>query len=131
MKKLILIDSNFFIALINRKDQWHDKSKRIIDKIEHQEKMVTDGVITEAITLTGSLLGGKIASTLYNNIKDNYKIHTTYHLYDKGMITHLKYDGKLSLVDALLLETMKELKINKIVTFNKDFDNKNNIIRIH
>jgi predicted nucleic acid-binding protein len=129
--KLILVDTNFFINLLDTKDRNHKKAKKILKKIEDKEKGVTDGVILESIALSGSLYGGKVATALYNNIKDNYKIFNTRHLYDRGMVTHLKYDGKLSLVDTLLIETMKDLGIHEIVSFDEDFDNRSGIIRIH
>ena len=128
---MILIDSNFFINLIDLKDRNHGRAKKILSKIENKEKIVTDGVILESITLAGSLFGGKIATELYNNIKDNYRIFQTYHLFNKGMKTHLKYGGSLSLVDTLIIETMKELNINELVSFDTDFDNKEGVIRIH
>jgi predicted nucleic acid-binding protein len=128
---MILVDTNFFINLLDTKDKHHRRAKEILSQIENREKIVTDGVILETMALTGSLFGGKIATNLYYNIKDNYKVHTTYHLFNKGMITHLKYDGTLSLVDTLLIETMKELNIHEIISFDKDFDNKQKIIRIH
>jgi len=128
---LILVDTNFFINLLDTKDKHHEKAKKILRKIEHEEKGVTDGVILESIAISGSLFGGKVATALYNNIKDNYVIHKTNHLYDKGMKTHLKYDGTLSLVDTLLIETMKELNIHEIISFDTDFDNKDRIVRIH
>jgi predicted nucleic acid-binding protein len=130
VRRLILIDTNFFISLLDKKDIHHEKAKTILQKIEHKEKIVTDGVILESITLSGSLFGGKIATILYQNIKDSYKIYNTNHLYDKGMIMHLKYDGTLSLVDTILIETMKELKIHEILSFDSDFDNKDGVIRI-
>ena len=128
---MILIDTNFFINLLDTKDKHHRKAKKILKKIENEEKVVTDGVILETMALAGSLYGGKVATELYYNIKDNYKIHQTYHLFNKGMISHLKYDGTLSLVDTLLIETMKELNIYELVSFDKDFDNKDRVVRIH
>ena len=71
--------------LLDTKDKHYEKAKKILRKIEYEEKVVTDSVILESITLSGSLFGGKVATALYNNIKDNYIIHNTNHLYDKGM----------------------------------------------
>jgi predicted nucleic acid-binding protein len=128
---LIFIDSCYFIALTIQKDQWHKKSIELLDIIEKEENcMVTDGVILETIAKVGYLGGGKKASLLYNNIKDNYTILTTNNLYDKAMVNHLKYDGNLSLVDVLIVEKMKELKAKKIISFDKDFDKVNGIIRL-
>ncbi|MEN6592616.1 MAG: type II toxin-antitoxin system VapC family toxin [Methanobacterium sp.] len=128
---MILVDTNFFINLLDTKDRHHGRAKEILSRIEHEEKYVTDGVIFESIAISGTLYGGKIATDLYHNIKDNYKIYNTYHLLDKGMITHLKYDGSLSLVDTLILETMKELGIHEIISFDTDFDDKDGVIRVH
>ena len=132
MGKLIFIDSSFFIALSNQKDQWHEKAIRLLDKIETDKNcIVIDGVILETIAKVGYLGGGKKATLLYNNIKDNYIIHTTNHLYDKAMINHLKYDGTLSLVDVLIVEKMKELRVSEIISFDKDFDKVKGIVRVH
>ncbi|GAA5818634.1 MAG: type II toxin-antitoxin system VapC family toxin [Methanobrevibacter sp. CfCl-M3] len=128
---MIILDTNFFINLLDTKDKHHERAKKILKKIEKKEKVVTDGVILESITISGSLYGGKKATELYHNIKDNYTIFNTNHLYDKGMNTHLKYDGTLSLVDTLLIEAMKELGIHEIVSFDEDFDNKDGVVRIH
>lgn len=129
---MIFIDSTYFIALSSKKDQWHQKAVKLLDKIENEENcIVIDGVILETIAKLGYLSGGKTASLLYNNIKDNYIIYNTNHLYDKAMVNHLKYDGTLSLVDVLIIEKMKELKANEIISFDTDFDKVSGIVRKH
>lgn len=67
VKNLILIDTNFFISLLNKKDLHHKKAKKILQRIENQEKVVSDGVILESISLAGSLFGGKVTTALYYN----------------------------------------------------------------
>ncbi|MCC7561964.1 MAG: PIN domain-containing protein [Methanobrevibacter arboriphilus] len=128
---MIFIDSCYFIALSIKKDQWHNKAISLLDIIEEENCMITDGVILETIAKVGYLGGGKKANMLYNNIKDNYTILTTNNLYDKAMVNHLKYDGNLSLVDVLIIEKMKELKTEKIISFDKDFDKVDGIVRLH
>ncbi|MDR2967365.1 MAG: PIN domain-containing protein [Methanobacteriaceae archaeon] len=129
---MIFIDSTYFIAVISQKDQWHEKAVKLLDKIENENNcIVIDGVILETIAKVGYLGGGKKANQLYNNIKDNYIIYSTNHLYDKAMVNHLKYDGTLSLVDILIIEKMKELNAKKIISFDFDFDKIEGIVRIH
>jgi len=70
VRKLILVDTNFFINLLDTKDRYHERAVEILSKIENEEKYVTDGVIFESITISGSLYGGKIATDLYHNIKE-------------------------------------------------------------
>ena len=129
---MIFIDSCYFIALTIKKDQWHNNAISLLDVIKEEDNcMVTDGVILETIAKVGYLGGGKKANIVYNNIKDNYTILTTNNLYDKAMVNHLKYDGNLSLVDVLIIEKMKELKTEKIISFDKDFDKVDGIVRLH
>jgi len=128
---LILIDSNFFIALINENDQWNKRAVEILKQIKDEEKIVADVVILESISMIGKLFGGEIAKALYDNIKDNYAIHTTTHLYNKAMKAYLNYDGVLSLTDMLLIEYMKEIEINELVSFDSEFENVEGIKRIY
>ena len=128
---MIFIDSSYFIALSSKKDQWHEKAVKLLDRIEKEKNcIVIDGVILETIAKVGYLGGGKKAYLMYNNIKDNYIIYNTTHLYDKAMVNHLKYDGTLSLVDTLIIEKMKELKAKELISFDSDFDKVSGIVRI-
>jgi len=131
VKILILIDSNFFIALINENDQWNKRAVEILKQIKDEDKIVADVVILESITMIGKLFGGEIAKALYDNIKDNYSIHTTTHLYNKAMKSYLKYDGVLSLTDMLIIEYMKDIEVNELVSFDSEFDNVEGIKRIY
>lgn len=128
---MILVDSNLFIALTNQYDQWHEQSIKILSDIENEKKIIADVVILESINLVGSLLGGEIVKQLYDNIKDNYSIYATNELYDEAMISYLHYDGFLSLTDVLLLKIMEDLQIDRIVSFDSDFDKIKGIKRIH
>ncbi|MCG2727509.1 MAG: PIN domain-containing protein, partial [Candidatus Methanoperedenaceae archaeon] len=49
----------------------------------------------------------------------------------KGMETFLKYDGSISLADAVSVEIMKENRIKKIISFDGDFDKVREIERLH
>lgn len=127
---MILIDSSFFIAIFNKSDQWHKRALELFDIIENEERIIADVVILESVTLIGFISKGKKVKTLYDNLKDNYRIIETTNLYDEAMISHLHYDGALSLFDLLQIEIMKNLKINKIVSFDSDFDKVKGIRRI-
>ena len=70
---MILIDSNFFIALINEKDQYHKRaielSKEIMDE---DDKIVPLLMLSEVISSLSSRCGGKIAKIAYETIIDNF-----------------------------------------------------------
>lgn len=68
---------------------------------------------------------------LFNYIWDNHEVHyLNKEISFNAMKTFLQYDGTLSFADSVSIEVMKNLKIDKIVSFDSDFD-KANVIRIH
>jgi len=129
---MILVDSTFFTAIVNKKDQWHEDSLRVAKKIFNMEKIVSNLIISESITNVSSLFGGKIGKEVYYNIKDNYIIFEENRpIYDNTINTLLHYNGTLSYADCLSLEIMRELNIDKIASFDKDFDKVRGIKRIY
>jgi predicted nucleic acid-binding protein len=127
---LIFIDSSYIIALIVESDQWHDDALRLMDVVSKSEKIITHAMIIETINLIGKCMGGKIGEKIFNYICDNYRIYEKTDLLSRSMIEFLKYDGKISLADSTALITMQDFKIHEIVSFDKDFDGKNGVVRI-
>jgi len=101
-------------------------------KIEESDKMVSSLIISESVTMVGSLSGGKAGKLVYDYIMDNCTVfNSEKSIYDEAIQTYLKYDGTLSLVDVVSLELMKMFNFQEIVSFDSDFDKVNGIIRIH
>jgi predicted nucleic acid-binding protein len=64
-------------------------------------------------------------------MKDNCKIELADEdQYNQAIVTFLKYDGKLSLADALSVEVMKKYDVAEIVSFDSNFDRVSGILRI-
>jgi predicted nucleic acid-binding protein len=129
---LIFIDASFFIAASIKKDQWHTRVLEILPEVTKQEKMTSIVVLSEAVTMVGSLAGGKMGARLYNYIIDNHEVKfMDKDLSTKAMNFFLKYDGVLSFADSVSLELMKQDKIDTIASFDSDFDKVKGIMRIH
>jgi hypothetical protein len=129
---LIFIDASFFIAASIKKDQCHTRVLEILPEVTKQDKMTSIVVLSEAVTMVGSLAGGKMGARLYNYIIDNHEVK----FMDKDSSTQamnffLKYDGVLSFADSVSLELMKQCKVDTIASFDSDFDKVKGIIRIH
>ncbi len=129
---MIFIDASFFIAASIKKDQWHTRVLEILPEVTKQDKMTSIVVLSEAVTMVGSLAGGKMGARLYNYIIDNHEVK----FMDKDLSTQamnlfLKYDGVLSFADSVSLELMKQGKIDTIASFDSDFDKVKGIMRIH
>ena len=132
---MIFIDSGFLIALFIDKDQWHNNAINLIDNIDKlpkKDKILSNLVIEEIVTMIGSLVGAKEAVETYNYIHDNYTVfNENKELYDKSITTFLKYNVTLSLTDSTNVEIMRELGIHEIISFDSDFDKVNGIVRVH
>jgi uncharacterized protein len=129
---LILVDTNVIVGIYVINDQWHDAAVKLAPEIYKKNKIISDLLISEIITLVASKVGAKESKKLYYHILDNYEIYEVdRQLYKKSLNTLVKYDGTLSLADSLSIEIMKEKGITEIASFDSDFDKVNGIIRIH
>lgn len=127
----MFIDSSFFIALTNKNDQWHKNIREILPQIEKEKKITSVLVLSESVTLLGSLNRGKAGFLLYQYIIDNYEIvYVDSELTDNAMQKFIQYDGTLSLADCVSLEIMELNGVNSIVSFESDFDKVKNLNRI-
>ena len=129
---MIFIDASFFIAALNKNDQWNEKVTAILPIIIKEEKITSELILSESVTLVGSLFGGKTGLKLFDYILDNHEIcYADKELIFNAMETFLKYDGTLSFADSVSVEIMKDLGIERIVSFDSDFDKVDGIMRIH
>ncbi|KCZ70913.1 putative nucleic acid-binding protein, contains PIN domain [Candidatus Methanoperedens nitroreducens] len=128
---MIFADSSYFIALARDKDRWHEDALKLTEEIK-DSLMISDLVISESVTLVGSLEGGKAGKLLYEYLTDNCKIEfIDREMLARGMWIFLKYDGSISLADATSVEIMKQHRIKKIISFDNDFDKIKEIERLH
>ncbi len=127
---MIFIDSTLFIALVLEDDQWHKLALKLIPQLDEADKLISEFIISETVTMVGSRSGGK-AKQVYEYMIENCSIHRQdKSVYAEVIKTYLKYDGGLSFTDASTVEIMKFFNINEIASFDSDFDNVPGIIRI-
>jgi len=129
---MILVDSNYMIALINDKEKNHKRAKELSSRVNNEKKIMPLLMLSEAVTSIGSRKKGKITKLLYDTIIDNFEIYypTTDEI-ETAMNCVLKYDGTLSLADCLAVLIMKKRGITEIISFDDDFDKVEGIIRTH
>ena len=129
---MIFVDSSYYIAIADTKDQWHKKALELSEYIETNISVVSSFIISEVVTEIGRRSGGKVAYNLYNYFTDNCKIiYIDRDLLSESMEIVLKYDGTLSLADAASVTIMDNMKIGEIISFDSDFDKVDFINRIH
>lgn len=132
VKKLIFLDTSFIVALANSSDGRHQKAVDLAQKIEHEEKVISNVIIIEVMNTLRNFKEGKLNEYVYRIIKDNFTIHEeNLALYDDALMTQLKYKWKLGFADCIIIEIMKKSNINQIASFDKHFDGKEGIERIY
>ena len=129
---MIFVDSSFFIALADRKDQWHPAAKAVLPVLTDETIIISDLIITESITIIGRRSGGKAGEQLYHYFIDNCDLVFIDEKILKGsMSVFLRYDGTLSVSDSASVFIMMEKNIDRILSFDSDFDKVARIVRIH
>lgn len=129
---MIFVDSSYFIAIVDKKDQWHKKALKLSDYFKNKSVVVSSFIISEVITEIGKRSGGKAAYNLYNYFEDSCDIvHIDKDRLAESMEVFLKYDGTLSLADTSSIVVMDTLVIKEIVSFDSDFDKVSHVCRIY
>ena len=129
---MILVDSSFFIALADRQDQWHEEGKNLLPSIVGETMVISDLILSESVTIIGRRSGGKAGERLYHYFIDNCEIvFADEQILKRGMAVFLRYDGTLSVSDAVSVAVMDTKNINRIFSFDSDFDKVDGIVRLH
>jgi len=131
---MIFLDANYIIAWFVEEHEFHERAKEIDEIVTKKESIISRLVIAEVITVLNMKIkaNNELIEKTYSQLNNNFDIIEDHYFYDKAIAKILNYDEKdLSLFDCVYMSLMEELGIRKIVSFDKHFDNKENIIRIH
>ena len=126
----IFLDTNFIVGLFVENDAWHEDAEKLYYKYENEKMVISKLVIAEAVTLMKLNLDTKSIREIYYNLPYYFKVIDDTPYYDEAMETFVKYDGKIAFFDAMYITIMKNENIYEIISFDKDFDNKE-VVRIY
>jgi len=128
---LVFVDSSFWVAIADKKDQWHSRAVELKSRITPGIH-VLDLAASEALTIIGSRKGGKPAQALYQVFQDTCSIvYLDAMLLDSAMERHLRHDGRLSVPDCAMVEAMVHLDDRTVLSFDSDFDLVRGLERVH
>lgn len=122
----VFADTTFFVALMDEDDRWHEAAKALLRFAEKRTPLHVHALaVGEVVAVVGSHQGGKAAREAYTMLKDTTHVHVpTVEDLDAAMEHVLRYDGTLSLSDALYLHLMAREGARQIISFDRDFDGK-------
>lgn len=130
---MIFYDSSYLIALVNKRDQYHEDAMEINQNLSYKllNPHINTTVVLEVLNSVNK----------YNRLKTDEifdelesKINIVMLGYDdlkKSLDLHKFYNYALNFNDCTILRTMEVNNINFIVSFDKDFDKIGGIKRIY
>ena len=134
---VLFADSCFLIGLKDHKDQYHEVSIKIWDRLnkdgiitESRDVVVTDYVLVEVFQGLQSHAGFEIANKAYKEMNENCKVQkVTESVIQKAItkklipfLNHRTNQPPIGFVDAVSLVTMDNLDIQWIISFDGGFD---------
>ena len=118
---MIFVDTTFLLALLIKTDSHHETALNIGRDI-HEKKIINNTVLNETLN-SFSGKGGKIGKQLYQTINEIFEVvYLDEDDYSEAIDLYLNYDSSINYSDCTILETMFKNKIDKIATFDSDFD---------
>ena len=133
---MIFLDANFLINLYVETNNYHERANEIYNLIENEEKVISNLVIMEVITVMNIKLklDLDLISEVYEELNIAYKILNDVNFYNKGFAIlngeFNKNKERMSLFDCVYVALMNDLGIEKIATFDDHFDNIEGIVKI-
>lgn len=129
--KFVFVDTHYWIARANPKDQWHQAAKNADQELGDCIRITTDGVLTEFLGALGGKGGSggphlrNVAIKMVRAIMGNPNVQVvpeTRKLFLKGLDFYEKRNDKeYSLVDCISMIVMQEKGLNEVLTNDHHF----------
>ena len=124
MSKRTFIDTLFVVALVNQRDQYHERAVELAEQLDGEQFVTTDGVLLEI----GNALARNYKSEAIHIIQhfltsdDVQRVRLDPTLFDKGFALFKSHkDKEWGLVDCVSFVVMREAGITEALTFDQHF----------
>lgn len=124
MSSRVFVDTLFVIALINKRDQHHERATELADQLEGQPLLVTDAVLLEI----GNALARNFRQESVEVIEEFFAaeeveiVRLDADLFERAFNTYKEYrDKEWGLVDCVSFVVMKEASVAVALTFDQHF----------
>jgi len=122
VKTKIFIDTWFIIALINKRDQYHQKA--LAEQFENYPLITTDAILLEIGNGLSSNYRNEVAELIeeFLTSDDVEVVRLTPKLFDDALRLFKKHQDKSwGLVDCISFIVMKQQNMTQALTFDKHF----------
>ncbi|WP_292797063.1 type II toxin-antitoxin system VapC family toxin [Methanobrevibacter sp.] len=131
---MIFVDTSFLVGLLLTNDVNNPRANELIGLIDGGNLIINNTVLTETINFLSKckkIKQGYIIKESIEIILNSCDIHyLNSNEYNDAIDLYLHYNGAINYSDCTILKSMESLGINKIVSFDSDFDSILGIKRI-
>ena len=125
MRNPILIDTVYILALINKRDQYHEQASQLVSKYKGYPMVVTDAVLLEvgnALARSHRLEAVEAIEQLLT-ADDIEVVHLTPQLFEQAFTLYRTYQDKTwSLVNCISFTVMSQAGVTAALTLDRHFE---------
>ena len=129
---MLFFDSCFMIGLFIKTDNFYEKSHHLLKMIKKEKVLINNTVVNEVLNsfknTKNDVKLNKITNYLFNEIQTDYLTEDDY---KKALDYYNYYNTSINFSDCTVLVTMNKYNIDKIVSFDSDFNKIKGIKRIY
>lgn len=124
MSSKLFVDTLFVVALVNRRDQYHQQASRLADQITGQALLVTDAVLLEIGNALARNFKAEATAIIESFLSsaDVEIIHLDQALFEQAFALYKAYQDKgWGLTDCVSFVVMRQQGIEEALTFDRHF----------
>jgi predicted nucleic acid-binding protein len=131
---MYIVDSGVWIGAANPRDAYHQKATAVLKAIlegRAGKALITNLIFAEVVTYIKRKVGAEESIEVAKVLMDSKHVeivHVDEHLFNAAYHMFERYP-KLSFADAASVAVAKDMKIQRIISFDKDFDGIRDIVR--
>jgi predicted nucleic acid-binding protein len=122
---VIFVDTSFWVAVINRRDEHHDEASALLKAHEREQLLSTNDVRGETWTFLRRRAGHTAAVRFLDRLASSPRAHvlrvSERAEADAEQWLHQRDDRECSWVDATSFATMRQLGATRALAFDGDF----------
>jgi predicted nucleic acid-binding protein len=125
----VFVDTAGWIALINRRDDYHQQAKHVYAGLGHAMRVTTDSVLIESCNIFSKAPLRPLATVMMEKVNEAKNLgvlnvtHVTEVLLDRGWeLFQRRYDKDWSLTDCISFVVMQKRGITKAFTTDHHFE---------
>lgn len=120
----IFIDTLYIVALINRRDEYHDRAVALSLQLQNESFVITDSVLLEIGNALARNYKAETISVIESFLEadDVEVVPLTSELFQRSFELYKNHQDKSwGLVDCISFTVMHDLKISKALTLDRHF----------